>query len=110
MNQEDKANLKSKIEEMIIKYEADIVETEKMTQPVSPENSIGRVSRMDAINNKTINENALRKAENKLKNLELALSKVDEPDFGQCAKCKGEIPIQRVMLVPQSRYCVNCAR
>ena len=35
--------------------------------PIAPENAIGRVSRMDAINNKSVNEAALKKAEIKLK-------------------------------------------
>jgi RNA polymerase-binding transcription factor len=86
-----------------------IDEYRELTKPIAPENSIGRISRMDAINNKSINEAALRKAEAKLKNLELALASIDDQDFGKCAKCKKDIPIQRIMLVPQSRFCVNCA-
>ena len=86
------------------------MEYKELTQPIAPENAIGRVSRMDAINNKSINEAALRKAEAKLKNLEFALSNVDDPDFGFCIKCKQKIPVQRIMLVPQSRFCVNCAK
>ena len=87
-----------------------IEEYKEFTKPFAPENSIGRISRMDAINNKTINEAALRKAEDKLKNLEFALSNIDDPDFGKCLKCKQEIPTQRIMLMPQSRFCVNCAK
>ena len=37
------------------------------TQSVSPDNAIGRVSRMDAIGNKAVNELALKKAKNKIK-------------------------------------------
>ena len=40
-----------------------------LTQPIEPENSIGRISRMDAINNKSINDRMLRKAQEKLHNL-----------------------------------------
>lgn len=100
-----KALLNAEIEKTKVLIE----EYKEFTKPISPSDSIGRISRMDAINNKTINEAALRKAENKLKNLEFALANVDDPEFGKCAKCKGEIPIQRVMLMPQSRFCVNCA-
>jgi len=35
----------------------------EMSQPVSPENAIGRISRMDAIQNKSVVESALCKAE-----------------------------------------------
>ena len=52
MTVEERKELKLKIQDHIVKVKADIIEIEKMTQPISPENSIGRVSRMDAINNK----------------------------------------------------------
>lgn len=65
---------------------------------------------MDAINNKSVNEAALAKAKQKLKNLEISLSNLNEPDFGICAKCNQTIPIGRIMLMPQSRFCVNCAQ
>jgi DnaK suppressor protein len=81
----------------------------ELTNPIAPENAIGRVSRMDAINNKSVNEAALKKAEIKLKNLEIAYSNLNDPTFGVCAKCNNSIPIGRIMLVPHSRFCVNCA-
>ncbi len=52
-----------------------ITNLEELTKPIAPENAIGRVSRMDAINNKSVNEAALTKAKQKLKNLEITLSK-----------------------------------
>ena len=106
----DKKEVKSLLEKEIAKTQALVEEYKELTKPIAPENAIGRVSRMDAINNKSINEAQLRKAEVKLKNLNLALSNVNEPEFGKCAKCKGDIPIQRIMLVPQSRFCVKCAQ
>ncbi len=93
-----------------IKKTRDSVDTYKeLTKPIAPENAIGRVSRMDAINNKSVNEKALRNAEQKLKNLEIALSNIHELNFGICSKCNNPIPIGRIMLIPQSRFCVNCA-
>lgn len=105
----DKAEVKSRIESEITKTQEKIAELEEMTNPVAPDDAIGRISRMDAINNKSINDAAMRKAKDKLKGLNFALSRVDDPEFGQCAKCKGEIPLPRILLMPQSRFCVNCA-
>lgn len=102
-------DIKSLLLQEIEKTKSLIEEYKEYTKPIEPSDSIGRISRMDAINNKTINENALRKAEAKLKNLEVALSNVDDPEFGKCAKCKQQIPIQRIILMPQSRFCVKCA-
>ena len=39
------------------------IEELELTKPIPPENAIGRVSRMDAINNRSVNEAALRTAE-----------------------------------------------
>lgn len=103
-------DIKSLLLQEIEKTKALIEEYKEYTKPISPSDSIGRISRMDAINNKTINEAALRKSEAKLKNLEFALENVDDPEFGQCAKCKQQIPVQRIILMPQSRFCVNCAQ
>ena len=97
------------IEEEITKTNDTIESLKELTKPIAPENAIGRISRMDAINNKTVNDAALKKAEQKLKNLQIALSNINDPEFGVCAKCHNQIPIGRIMLMPQSRFCVHCA-
>ncbi|PHR71021.1 MAG: TraR/DksA family transcriptional regulator [Lutibacter sp.] len=109
MDQNQNKIIKTKILEEIKKTEGSIREYKELTKPISPENAIGRVSRMDAINNKSVNEASLRQVEQKLSTLKIALSKIDENDFGICAKCQKEIPIGRILIRPQSRLCVNCA-
>lgn len=106
----DAKEIEAKIKEEISKTESLIVEYKDMSKPVSPENAIGRISRMDAINNKSITESALRQAEVKLAKLNQALNKVGTPDFGICTKCKQPIPLGRILLMPESSKCVNCAR
>ncbi|MEN8187657.1 MAG: TraR/DksA C4-type zinc finger protein [Bacteroidota bacterium] len=105
---------RSEIEEKILQEientEKSIIELKELTAPIAPDCAIGRVSRMDAINNKTINEAALRKAENKLKGLKISLQNIDDADFGKCARCKNEIPLGRLLLLPHSKFCVHCAR
>jgi DnaK suppressor protein len=81
---------------------------QELTKPIAPDCAIGRISRMDAINNKTINEAALRKAEVKLSSLKFALERVNEKDFGICVKCGQTIPLGRIMLMPHSRFCARC--
>jgi len=110
MNNEELKHIQQKINEEIVKTEAAIVNYKELSKPIAPENAIGRISRMDAINNKTVNEDALKKAKLKLNNLTIALSNINDPDFGLCFKCKNEIPLGRILLLPQTRYCVHCAR
>ena len=93
----------------ILKTEKAVADYKELTKPISPSDAIGRVSRMDAINNKSVNEASLRQAEIKLGNLNRVLSKIDDDDFGICLKCKQPIPIGRIMIRPESLLCVNCA-
>jgi DnaK suppressor protein len=80
-----------------------------MSSLVSPDNVIGRVSRMDAINNKSVVDAALLKAEERLKKLHLILDRLDDPDFGKCRKCRQPIPEGRLLIMPESTLCVRCA-
>ncbi|MEM7297816.1 MAG: TraR/DksA C4-type zinc finger protein [Bacteroidota bacterium] len=107
MNEQE---IREKIEEEIGKTEKLIADYKEQSKPVSLDNSIGRISRMDAINNKSITESALRQAENKLTKLHQALDRVGKNDFGICIKCKQPIPLGRILLMPESNKCVNCAR
>lgn len=86
-----------------------ISEYEELTKPVEPENAIGRVSRMDAINNKSVMEAALRKARLKLEKLEEAHSRIDDEGFGVCIRCRKPIPLGRILIMPQSKSCVACS-
>lgn len=103
------SSLREKIEEEIAKTQLLITEYKELTQPIEPDCAIGRVSRMDAINNKSVTESALRSAEQKLKSLERVLSLYGTPEFGRCIHCKALIPIGRILFRPESLTCVNCA-
>ena len=105
----DKDRIKEQIIAEIERTRDLVVKYRDLTKPIAPENAIGRVSRIDAINNRSVNEAALRTAALKLKNLETALDRVEDPDFGYCMRCKREIPAGRLMLLPYSRTCVKCA-
>jgi len=87
-----------------------VEELKELTQPIEPDCAIGRVSRMDAINNKSVNEAALRTAEDKLKNINIALERIEDEKFGICISCGKPIPIQRLVVMPESSKCVRCAR
>ena len=110
MKKMNKEEVKVRINEEIAKTEKSILEYKELTKPIAPENAIGRISRMDAINNKSVAEAALRQSEEKLKKLNFVVTQVDRADFGLCARCKHPIPLGRIMLMPQSIYCVNCAQ
>jgi DnaK suppressor protein len=110
MDNFDSEELRILILTEITRTEKAIEEYREMTKPVTPDDAIGRISRMDAINNKSVTESALREAEQKLRNLQSALNRVGTKDFGVCAKCHNPIPVGRILIRPESRFCVRCAQ
>jgi DnaK suppressor protein len=109
MTAAERQELKTAIDRKIKTTEEAIAEYKEMTKPVSPDVAIGRISRMDAINSKSVMEAALRTAEEKLKGLLAAAEKIDDADFGICTKCKGAIPVGRLKIMPGSTKCVRCS-
>ena len=109
MNKDKQAEIKERIDLEIEKTKKSIISYKENTKPIEPDCAIGRVSRMDAINNKSVAEAALRKAEEKLSKLEYVHTQLGKDDFGLCLRCKQAIPIARILAMPQSSYCVHCA-
>ena len=78
--------------------------------PIAPDDSYGRVSRMDAIQNQSVQEAGARSARERAAKLGDALERLDRPDFGRCAACGEPIDLDRLIARPESRRCVPCSR
>ena len=109
MTKEEKVKLVSYIKEKIEQLKKDIVSYKQLTRPIAPDDAIGRLTRMEAISSKSINEDALRRAKQTLSKLERILKMADAPDFGLCRTCEEPIPFRRLMIVPESDLCVECS-
>jgi len=107
---EQKEQLQQTLEGKISSVQKQVAELKKLTQPIAPENAIGRVSRMDAINNRSVNEAALRKTQDRLKNMKFNLSNLHKKEFGACSRCGQTIQFERLLYMPESHTCTPCAR
>ncbi len=110
MDSQNRAILKKKIEQELSSTNRDIQQLEELTKPIAPDCAIGRITRMDAINNKSVAEANLRMLRKKLTNLQLAITKIDDDDFGRCSSCGQNINEKRLMFLPESTYCIRCAQ
>ncbi len=108
MNDLERAEIKKIIEAQIGKISEEIKGLEESTRPIPPDNAIGRLTRMEAINEKSIFEANLRQAKLRLERLKAALNRVYSENFGECFKCEEPIPMNRLRVLPESTICVNC--
>ncbi len=109
MDDAQRTRLKAAIQEKIQSLRSDIEAFKELTRPVSPDNAIGRLTRMEAISAKSINEAALAKARHTLTRLERVLPNIEDPEFGLCRECENPIPFDRLMILPETDLCVPCA-
>jgi DnaK suppressor protein len=104
----DRAKIKQIILTEIEKTKLFIIECEILSRPVAPDCSIDHSLRMEALAENELTLKTLQKSELKLKQLNHVLLMVDSKLFGICQKCNSQIPIQRLMIRPESQLCVNC--
>ncbi len=109
MTEEEKRKVRAAIENKIKKLQEEIKDLKEMTKPLGLDNAVGRISRMDYINNKSINESQLIQNASKMKALENWLSKIGNSEFGKCTRCGNDININRLLFMPESTKCIHCA-
>lgn len=101
--------MKEKIVFELASLEKEIVSLKEQSKPVPPDNAIGRLTRMDAIQARSVAEAVLNEARLRQSKLETALSRIDNNEYGTCMDCGEDIPIARLELVPEALKCVKCA-
>jgi DnaK suppressor protein len=109
MTAEELAFIQQRAIRKLADLEERIAEYRELTKPIPPNDAIGRVSRMDAINNRSVNEAALRQLEEEKALLEKAMDRMRDQKYGKCMRCGDEIPPGRLMLMPGASRCVRCA-
>ncbi|WP_206081099.1 TraR/DksA family transcriptional regulator [Marinobacter orientalis] len=72
--------------------------------------SVGRLSRMDAMQGQALAKAGKERAELQLRQIEAALTRIDNNDFGDCMECGEPINPRRLEIDPTVRYCIECAR
>ena len=79
------------------------------TAPVALDTSIGRLSRMDAIQSQQMALGLKTRQQQSLMRVRNALKMIRNGTYGQCRRCKGPIAIERLAAQPDAVVCVNCA-
>lgn len=104
-----KEEIREHLREQREKLTRQLPSLKEATKPVPPDDAIGRLTRLDAIQSQEISRNTLQQVQAQLANLEFALSQIDNPDFGLCSECYTSIPAGRLKAMPGALRCVNCA-
>ncbi len=81
----------------------------RVTVPLDQQ-SMGRLSRMDAIQQQAMAQATERQRALELVKIETALQRIEEDDYGYCLACGEEISTKRLEVDPTASHCVQCAK
>lgn len=74
------------------------------------QSSVGRLSRMDALQGQAMAKANLARKKQKLLDIEFALEKLQKEDeYGYCESCDEPINLPRLKFDPSVKYCLQCA-
>ena len=102
----------NQLKQIILKTISELQESntylEDATQPIEPSIALGRLTRMEAIGEKSVNEAMHREVKLRLDRLSNALDRIEKGTYGICVRCQKEMPYGRLEAVPESLVCVPC--
>ena len=70
---------------------------------------VGRLSRMDAMQAQAMSKETGRRRRQKLIQIEAALRRIEENDYGICQECGEDIATARLEADPAVLLCIECA-
>lgn len=76
---------------------------------VLDQTSVGRLSRMDAMQGREMALAAERRRKAELAKIDAALRRLETGEYGTCVKCGEEIGEKRLALDPAAAACIKCA-
>lgn len=71
--------------------------------------SVGRLSRMDALQVQAMAQAAERRRADEMQRIEAALRRADDGEYGCCLRCGSEIAVGRLDADPTATLCIDCA-
>lgn len=78
------------------------------SRPVNLDEPIGRLSRMDAIQQQQMTIANRGAYERKLRQIEAALEAIDKDEYGNCRACEEPIGYRRLKARPETPFCLEC--
>jgi DnaK suppressor protein len=77
-------------------------------EPVSLDQPIGRLTRMDAIQQQQMALGQQQRVEQELRQIEAALRRLEDQRYGSCLRCHEAIPYARLKIRPTTTLCYDC--
>ena len=111
MNDADVKRYRARLEAELAELQAeDTLGAEGQKVVTLDQQSVGRLSRMDALQGQAMAKATGARREAQRARIQAAFQRMDEGEFGFCQDCGEEIATKRLDLDPTAPLCISCAR
>lgn len=80
----------------------------EQSQPVDLDKPIGRLSRMDEMQQQSMAQANRRATEQRLVQIDAALLRLSRDEYGVCVACEEEVGFGRLTARPEAPFCLSC--
>ncbi|WP_375058310.1 TraR/DksA family transcriptional regulator [Zobellella sp. DQSA1] len=88
----------------------EVASSRESTEPVQlDQSSVGRLSRMDAIQAQQMQQGLAGRRKEQLLRIGAALRRMENGDYGYCLGCGEDIDARRLDIDPATTLCIDCA-
>jgi DnaK suppressor protein len=111
LSQTQAETLREQLVELVAELENTLRGSAESAAPVVlDQSSVGRLSRMDAMQQQAMAKATRAKAQLRLAQCKVALSTFDRGEYGLCRKCEEPIGYRRLCAKPEAPFCLECQR
>lgn len=101
--------LRAELESELARLDKTRASSREAAKPVAlDQTSVGRVSRIDALQNQQMSKDLHSRNEARRAQILDALERMDAGTYGVCARCEQPIPYGRLLVFPEARLCAAC--
>lgn len=102
--------LRADLERALARLERSMKTSARAARPVQlDQTSVGRLSRIDAIQNQSLTQGLRAREDAKSALLRGALKRIDQGTYGLCTGCAGPLQFERLSVFPETPTCSGCA-
>lgn len=110
LSEDQISELTAELDRVLRKLEKSMRTTEEAMRPVElDQTAVGRLSRIDSLQNQGLTRNLQEREQAKLGQVITALERMEEGGYGVCVECGGDIPFGRLQVFPETPTCTACS-
>lgn len=108
MTEQQIRELQTRLSSLRSELEARLKANAGDSKPVSLDDPIGRLSRMDAIQQQQMVAGTRRRMEEQLQQVRAAIGRIESSRYGFCLRCEEPVGYERLKIRPEATLCLEC--